>query len=389
MNKFKLRSILDNIINEGAYVTDRTGRTTYTSNEPTSQDLSRDPNVRSASSTAGKKLKEAELDEAAKYDVGDETKVPNYITKISSKKAKERIPTIIQAIKDAGKSLTGGDIAAAIGVKGQQPIYSLLLDLEAAGILTASNKISINRPSATKYSLPSTPAPTPTPSSEEETDEEDIDSEELTPEELDDLDDLADETEYSGDESDLFVGGGDISKIFSPYFSDEESEEPEETPVSTSQTPKYAVTAASKATDFFLDNERLLQRLINTFATTKTRIREEKEDGGVSSSDFNKAEKARKERSISGIDELVSQFVNKIQAEEPEVQKEIMRMLERKLESVNAVNLFKKISKQINYTSFSTPEAPETPEEIYLDDEEDDVLDEAILNRFRKIANIR
>ena len=90
--------------------------------------------------------------------------------------------------------------------------------------------------------------------------------------------------------------------------------------------------------------------------------------------DFNKAEKARKERSVSGIDDLVSQFVNKVQAEEPEVQKEIMRMLERKLESVNAVNLFKRISKKIDYTSFTAPKAPEAPEEIYLDDEDEYIL---------------
>jgi hypothetical protein len=385
----RLKSILNQIIKENnALVTTRTGVTKSVSyKNPSELDmLKRDSNVSDITATSGQKLKEAELAEAAKFSVGDESLIQDFFDKTNpSQKMKDRIRSIISVIKDSGGPLTGGKIAAGLGISGQQPIYRLLLDLETAGILSAANMVKVNRASSPRLKQVQ---PDDLDGLEDETPQS---TTEPTDGEIDDFDVDAG-SELSGDETDLFVGTGELSQILAPYFSDDEEETPEQ-PEETPEQPvkQYDVTAASKATDFFLDNDRLLQKLINTYAATRSRVKEDKEDGGLSSSDFNRSEKNRKERSVSQIDTLIDQFVGKIQQEDEETQFEIMRMLQRKLESVNATYLFKSIARKMNFDISSLTQNNPLPES-YNVDEEDEVyeeLDESIMYRFKKLANIK
>jgi hypothetical protein len=375
MKKSKLIELINEAFNEvlqedvTAAVTTKSGtKFTKVKNPSELNPLKSDPNVSSIETTAGQKLKETEqLDEAAKFSIADQTKAQTLIDAISGAN-KERIQKIVDAINDSpAGSLTGGKIAAALGLNSQGPIYNLLLKMEEAGILSTTNKISLSKKT--------TPPPPTAPTTPGETPE--------------DEDDDTTELPLSG-EAGLFLGGDqDLEKTLSPYFGGEET--PEETPEETSVSTSIPSTPASKATDFFLDNERLFQRLINTYTASRMKVREEKTPGDVSSSDMSSAEKSRKERSVAGIDAMIDQFIEKIKAEDEDTQKSIMNMLEKKLASVNASGLYKRISNKVGHTSASTttPEIVPVSEEDEDFEEENNTLDEIVLNRFRKIANIK
>ena len=305
------------------------------------------------------------------------------------------MPLIIQAIKDSPNGyLTGGKIAAELpGVNGQPQIYSLLLDLEKEGILTAADMVKINRPTSTNK-IKSTTQPI------KHDDTEELPSEEIN----DDDNDEGDGTEYAGDETDLFVGGGNPEKIFSKYFEEPEGEHENkpEPIIKPNRTLPSPTTTSAKAGEWFYKNSKLIQALINKAKTKSTRIGKLKEDiNDIGGGDFKKTTQASINWANESYEKLLQELANELQIvkdTDHNLYIKLLNDLERyKFGATNTLRAFNDLLRKLNEKGI--PSAKQEPEEeIDIDDDEDiidnededeDTLDEVILNRFRKIANIK
>ena len=182
----------------------------------------------------------------------------------------------------------------------------------------------------------------------------------------------------------LFVGKGDsLAQYFDnePNADGSEDITPENEPEPEKSTYTKPATSRSKAADFLLDNDRLIQKIINAQAASKLRVKEAAGDeGGLSSADVSAAERKRKETATSNLPSLLSQLAEKIQAEDKDVQEAIIDMLGSKFASVGYTSLTKKIAQAVG-TSAPIP-APEVEPEIEDTEEEDetDALEEAAYN---------
>ena len=194
----------------------------------------------------------------------------------------------------------------------------------------------------------------------------------------------------------LFIGKGDsLAQFFdnepnangSEDFTDEEPKDIEKA------EPIRPTTARSKAAEFTTDdrNSRLIQKIINLYSTSKTRVKEaaDREGGELSSRDVSIAAKKSKESAESQLPELIKQLADKIKAEEPEVQKAILDLLAKRFASVNYASLSKKLAKEIGIEVKEPVVSKEEPEE-----EEEDTIDEAFnreyeLRKLQFYAGIR
>ena len=188
-----------------------------------------------------------------------------------------------------------------------------------------------------------------------------------------------DEEPVSGPEA-MFIGKGDP---LAQYFDNEPNADGSED-FSTEEEPKdiekaepaRPTDAKSKAAEFTTDdrNSRLIQKIINLYSTSKTRVREaaDKEGGDLSSKDVSIAAKKSKESAESQLPELIKQLADRIKAEEPEVQKAILELLAKRFASVNYSSLSKKLAKEVGIDIKEPVASKEEPEE-----EEEDTIDEA------------
>lgn len=205
------------------------------------------------------------------------------------------------------------------------------------------------------------------------------------------------------DENDVFVEPGDVqsgkklSKIIDPedmiigseieddleagilsYGPEVGDEEEPEAGEIEKAAPSKPTGAKGKAAEFTLDNDRLIQKLITSFAASKTKVKEAKgsEDiGGMSSKDIKMSDKKSKEAAAAKLPELVQQLVDKIKSEDAEVQDAIMDILSSKFGSVGYTSLYKRIAKELGVKA---KDVKAEPEEGGDEDELAEVLKELV-----------
>ena len=294
---------------------------------------------------------EAELDEARRYGIADAEKAQALIDAASGK-AKGRIQQIVDAINDAGGRLSGGGIANAIGVI-QPQINSLLKAMVENGILDIEGGKAF------------TAAPAPG---------------EEAPEE---------EPEMAGDETDLFVGKGDVDKALSSYFKDEPT--PEEEPAIPTRTVSMA--AAPKIGVWFDDHSDLIQAIIDKTKTATKRVGKLKENEEIGSGDFKRSALASKDWAKESlktlIEELVSELV-KVKQEDPAMFEKILVQLKQyKFGPTNSLSSYKEIIKQLNAADVEAKPVDAGDLELGDEEEEEDTLPEPIMERLQKLAKIK
>jgi hypothetical protein len=170
---------------------------------------------------------------------------------------------------------------------------------------------------------------------------------------------------------------------FGPEGGDEE-EEPSASDIEKAE-PAAPIGAKGKAATFTLDNDRLLQKLINSYAASKTKVKEAKssEDiGGMSSKDIKISDKKSKEAAAAKLPELVQQIVDKIKTEDPDVQEAILDILSSKFSSVGYSSLYKRIAKEVGVQAKDTSKEPEAG-----DEENDEELAEALNELVKQLNN--
>jgi len=257
---------------------------------------------------------------------------------------------ILAYIKE-NPGVTEKDIATKFGFERQQPINALMKALRDKEIITRLDKSGeVIAPKA--------------PGEEGEEDEEPV----------------------TGVDA-LFIGKGDsLAQFFDnePNADGSEDFNAEEEPTGIEKVePIRPTTAKSKAAEFTTDdrNSRLIQKIINLYSTSKTRVREaaDKEGGDLSSRDVSVAAKKSKESAEGQLPELIKQLADKIKAEEPEVQKAILELLAKRFASVNYASLSKKLAKEVGIDIKEPIASKEEPEE-----DEEDTLDEAYNAEYEK-----
>jgi hypothetical protein len=299
-------------------------------------------------------VKEGELDEMANtpkgYTLSDENMD---VSKYANQKLRGvSLSDILTFIKE-NPGTAEKEIATQFGFERQQPINALMKGLRDTNIVTRLDK-------AGQPEVPKAPG--------EEGDEEEV---------------------VTGPEA-LFVGSGNsLAQYFDnePNVDGSEDITPEEPGIEKSTYTK-PTTSRSKAADFLLDNDRLIQKIINAQAASKLRVKEAAGDeGGLSSADVTAAEKKRKETAVSNLPALISQLVDRIQAEDKDVQDAIIDMLGTKFASVGYTSLTKKIAQAIG-TNIPQPSMPAEEPGIEDDEEEIESLDEYAIRKLQFYAGI-
>lgn len=351
---------------EGTMVTDKTGATTYVNNEPDSNSIRRDPNVKTATTTQGRKLKEQELDEMAripsKYSLTDDWKAK--FNDAPEKVQKNKTINFILNFAGENPEWQILDIAKAYGESkgdpkfGRQQMFNPLVKdiLEPLGIIKPVSGEALTKP---RKSF--------------------ADEEDSVERDLADRDAAADR-----DLSQYF----DVSK---GKDKDEFEEEPEiEEPNLPKQQYNAPTSAATKAAEFLYDNDRLLQKLINLTAQSRVKVRRAPiSENEVTDNKFYNQEKSRVENSKSNLDILIDEYIVKIKEQEPDVQREIIRMLEGKLAPLNMANLFNKIKNALGNIPFKSniPKFEDDLDDLEFD--EDDIEYEPLDEWTRKQFQIR
>jgi hypothetical protein len=159
------------------------------------------------------------------------------------------------------------------------------------------------------------------------------------------------------DAEDMILGGeieDDLENgvlSYGPESKDDDEKEPSSHHLKK-QEPTTVTPAKKKAVDFALDNERLIKSIINNYSSVKSKIKEAKSEdvGGISSKDIKISDTKSKETATSKLPELIAKLIEKIKAEEPEVQKAILDNLSYKFTSIGYTNLYKKIAKEMGET---------------------------------------
>jgi hypothetical protein len=198
-----------------------------------------------------------------------------------------------------------------------------------------------------------------------------------------------------GSEADIEKQGDDeLLKYFDKEPNKDGSEDfnDDEEPTLPYEPIETLPQASRKAADFIFDNDRLIEKIFNLFNTSKMKIKEAENDSGISSRDIRSADVKRKDDAISKIDELIVQLCNKIREEESDVQEAIVDILDRKLESIGATRLTKKIKIELGWledkSKKSTPEpkivTPSEPKKTTPKTQQLEITDEGI-NTLRKL----
>ena len=296
-------------------------------------------------------IPEAELDEARRYGIADAEKAQALIDAASGK-AKGRIQQIVDAINAAGGRLSGGGIANAIGVI-QPQINSLLKAMVENGILDIEG--------GKAFAV--------APAAGEEAPEE--------------------EPEMAGDETDLFVGKGDINKTLSSYFKDEPT--PEEEPAIPTKT--VSVATAPKIGVWFDDHSDLIQAIIDKTKTATKRVGKLKENEEIGSGDFKRSALASKDWAKESlktlIEELVSELI-KVKQEDPAMFEKILVQLKQyKFGPTNSLSSYKEILKQLQAADVDAKSVDAGDLELDDEEEEEDTLPEPIMERLQKLAKIK
>lgn len=295
-------------------------------------------------------VEEADLNEARRYGIADAEKAQALIDAASGK-AKGRIQQIVDAINVAGGRLSGGGIANAIGVI-QPQINSLLKAMVENGILDIEGGKAF--------------AVAPTVGEE-------------APEE---------EPEMAGDETDLFVGKGDINKTLSSYFKDEPTEEEPAIPTKT-----VSMAAAPKIGVWFDDHSDLIQAIIDKTKTATKRVGKLKENEEIGSGDFKRSALASKDWAKESlktlIEELVSELI-KVKQEDPAMFEKILVQLKQyKFGPTNSLSSYKEILKQLQAADVDAKSVDAGDLELDDEEEEEDTLPEPVMERLQKLAKIK
>lgn len=362
----KTLDILSKLV-EGTMVTDKMGKTTYVNNEPDSNSLRTDPNIKTATTTQGRKLKEADLDEMAripsKYKLADDWRA-----KLLAAPDKVQNSKTVKFIMDyAGENPEWQilDIAKAYGeMKGdpkfgrQQMFNPVVKDvLEPYGIIEPVSGDALTKP---RNSF----------KGEEDSVERD----------------LADRDT---------AGDNELSQYFDVAKGKDKDEfdEPEEVePDLPTQQYVAPSNARSKAAEFFFKNDRLLQKIINTQLQARTKVKKTVNEDDVKDNYYSQ-ERNRVLNSSSQVDTLVDEYAGLIKQEELDVQRAIVEMLEHKLPG-HLKNLYNKIVKAVGdipYKQSNTSNDDEFgfgDEFEFEDDDIDDTLDESLMRKFKLRAGI-
>ncbi len=354
MNKL---DILSKLI-EGTMVTDRTGKTTYVPNDIDNNTARTDPNIKTAITTQGRKLKEQDLDEMAripsKYKLSDDWR-----EKMMDLPPKSQTNKTVKFILDfAGEHPEWQilDIAKAYGeMKGdpkfgrQQMFNPIVKDLlEPYGVITAVSGDAVSKP-RNRF---------------------DKEKKEL------------------GDDNDFEQDSNDYLDQYTSKSKDSFEDEPE--PELPKQQYVAPSTAKSKAAEFFFDNDRLLQKIINYQLQARAKVRRSTNENGLRDDSFYNQEKGRISSSQDKLDELIEEYVSKIKEQDFDVQRAIIEMLDYKMPG-NLKNLYNKIVKSLG----DIPYKPSSVEDEFdisnleFDDEDlDDTLDEWTIKQFKYRAGI-
>lgn len=361
----KTLDILSKLV-EGTMVTDKTGKTTYINNEPDSNSLRTDPNIKTATTTQGRKLKEVDLDEMArvpsKYKLADDWRA-----KLLAAPDKVQNSKTVKFIMDfAGEHPEWQilDIAKAYGeMKGdpkfgrQQMFNPIVKDvLEPHGIIEpiSGEALSKHRNRFDKEKK-----------------------------------DLGDENDYEGDSDNELAQYFDVSKGKDKDEFDEPEEIEPDIPTQQFVAPS---SARSKAAEFFFANDRLLQKIINSQLQSRVKVKKAVNEDDVKDNYYSQ-ERNRVLNSSSQIDTLVDEYAALIKKEELDVQRAIIEMLDHKLPG-NLKNLYNKIIKSVGDIPYKQSNTSSNDDFEFSDDfdfEEDDIedtLDESLIKQFKLRAGL-
>jgi hypothetical protein len=169
---------------------------------------------------------------------------------------------------------------------------------------------------------------------------------------------------------------GDGAEEFFRFDGEEETTTGEEEPQET-DIEKVDVTldpVAKAASDFTMDNDRLIQSIINLYKDSRVRVKEiREEEGDLSAADYRKALSQSKDSAVKSLADKVDQLVNKIKDLEPAAQDKVLSNLDFSFKSVDAGYLSKLIYKKLDR------QAPTTePEKDTVDVDIEDIDDEEI-----------
>lgn len=134
---------------------------------------------------------------------------------------------------------------------------------------------------------------------------------------------------------------------------------------------------AQAANTFTIDNTDLIQSLIRTYKTSKTRISEvrDENEGELSASDYKKALQQSKVASVEILNRKIEELLSKIRRLDPEVQDAVLNVLDFKFKSVNANKLFDLIAKKLGKTI--EPSQQENPEDEILDMGDEEIMEDS------------
>ena len=312
--KSRISEFLTKKIDESnAIVTTKTGSKPISYKSPNElSSLRSDPNVTSIETTAGQKIKEAELNEmarkAALFNIA-----PDFRDKAASIQTGGPIsPSKLEAVLnflDGKEMVTGPEVATGVGYEGKMPrIYPIFAALIDKGALTATAEEE-------EVEVPETP---------ENEDVEDI------------------------------------------LQTDTESEEPEIKSVEKVDVSMDPITKA--ASTFTVDNADLISSIINNFKDSRARINM-KEADDLDAKEFVKAMQKSKESSSDRLEKKIDQLASKISEFDEETQAKILEILDFKFKSVDASSLTKMVSSKLGKEAPSVDVQVDT-DEIDFDEEE-------------------
>jgi hypothetical protein len=198
-------------------------------------------------------------------------------------------------------------------------------------------------------------------------------------------------SEFAGDGTDMYVGQGNYDKLMAQYFGtstpEETGEEGEEEPIifSPKETPpeesEEDIIASGSAGKWLVHHSDLIQAIINKTKTSSKRSTNIREADGIRSS---------REYAKLSLGTLIDELVEKLKAvrsSNPDMLEKILLNLKTyKFGPTNTLLSYKEIVKRLGAEDVTA--APVDAGDLEVDDEEDEMLDEPIMERFQKLAKI-
>lgn len=171
---------------------------------------------------------------------------------------------------------------------------------------------------------------------------------------------------------------GDGAEEFFRFDGEEETTIDDEEPAET-DIEKVDVTLdpiAKSASDFTMDNDRLIQSIINLYKDSRVRVKEiREEEGDLSAADYRKALSQSKESAVKTLADKIDILVKKIKDLEPAAQDKVLSNLDFSFKSVDAGYLSKVIYKKLDRQA--PTEEPETDVvNVDIEDVDDDAITE-------------